>query len=129
MRSILVSPARIISIVSYLNSKAYYWSATNMSGVTVYGSQAGGDYISANGMTQDVDLIGYGSGNSLFGGAGADTLECRTAAPGGQLISTPETTATYSTSAATTVTTMAPVVTRWSTVQIPATKSLFTSTD
>ena len=50
--------------------------ATNMSGVTVYGSQSGGNTLDASGMTtQGIDLIGYGTQNSLYGGQGDDTLE------------------------------------------------------
>ena len=45
-----------------------------MNSVEVDGSQAGDNILDASGMTMGVYLMGYGSGNQLYGGAGPDTL-------------------------------------------------------
>ena len=51
----------------------FTWSATNISSVTAYGNQDGGSELWAAGMTQGVNLIGYGWDNYLWGGQGTDT--------------------------------------------------------
>ena len=64
-----------ISVFGTITGTSINWTATNMSGVALYGSQAGYDWLWAYGMTQGVDVIGYGGHNTLFGGQGPDTLD------------------------------------------------------
>jgi Ca2+-binding RTX toxin-like protein len=59
-----------------VSGNAFNMNALNMNSVDVYGSEAGYDTLAAWGMTMGVNLTGYGYGNSLYGGAGNDTLMC-----------------------------------------------------
>jgi hypothetical protein len=70
-----------ITVSGTIGGSAVSATATNMNSVLVKGSQAGNNVLDARGMTtMGVSLLGVGPSNTLYGGAGADTLN---GGPGG----------------------------------------------
>ncbi len=64
-----------IDVDGTISGQNFYISATNMSSVEAQGSQYGNNELDAYYMTtMGVYLEGYGTGNSLYGGQGPDTL-------------------------------------------------------